>query len=330
MNISQSGGVFQPQTLEVDERIFDKNLRIIDDDDSNESHMPHFLRHDQHSMVKETKRLLPEPELPSLQVCPDPGICVKTKNVEDKKMFINVCKIQAIPPARPITEQALQSVIASEDYTADYRIPMSLGAPRVEKDKSGNDCLVCDVAVNSVWYDETMVNSLTFTTFLIHLAMEGLCDKYGDSCNMDRQNWNILKNKRYMGKQQRHVIQQRANASKIQEVLKDGSATAAPIGDMMTPTKTTSLIMPMKSTPEITLLKEPADSDEPDILIATVELPQIVTKDEISLELGQDRLLLSANDYALDIFLPFMVIPDESSAQFNHDKRVLTITMRVD
>ena len=77
---------------------------------------------------------------------------------------------------------------------------MSLGAPRSEKDKSGKDCYSCDVAVNSVWYDQTMVDSLTFTTFLVTLAMEGLCNKYGDTCNLDRQNWSILRNKRYMGK----------------------------------------------------------------------------------------------------------------------------------
>jgi hypothetical protein len=35
---------------------------------------------------------------------------------------------------------------------------MSLGAPRQEKDKSGQPCLVADVAVNSVWYSDTMVS----------------------------------------------------------------------------------------------------------------------------------------------------------------------------
>jgi hypothetical protein len=52
-------------------------------------------------------------------------------------------------------------------------------------------------------------NSLTFTTFVVNLAMEGLCDKYGDQVNLDRQNWTILKNKKYMGTLQRHHIQQR-------------------------------------------------------------------------------------------------------------------------
>ena len=57
-------------------------------------------------------------------------------------------------------------------------------------------------------YEETMVNSITFTTFVINVAMEGLCEKYGDEVNLDRQNWIILKNKKYLGTLQRHHIQQ--------------------------------------------------------------------------------------------------------------------------
>ena len=57
-------------------------------------------------------------------------------------------------------------------------------------------------------YEETMVNSIAFTTFVINVAMEGLCEKYGDEVNLDRQNWVILKNKKYLGNLQRHHIQQ--------------------------------------------------------------------------------------------------------------------------
>jgi hypothetical protein len=45
---------------------------------------------------------------------------------------------------------------------------MSLGAPREEQDKSGNACLVCDVAVNSAWFADCVENSLIFTTFVVH------------------------------------------------------------------------------------------------------------------------------------------------------------------
>ena len=134
MNTSKKvpGGFFQPQTLEVDEHIFDKNLRIVEDilGDANENP---FLKQDK---VLESNPLLPEPVLPTITIIPDPGLCVKTKNVQGTKVFINVCKIEAIPPAKPITEEALQAIILSDDYNANYKIPMSLGAPRKVRKES--------------------------------------------------------------------------------------------------------------------------------------------------------------------------------------------------
>ena len=48
-------------------------------------------------------------------------MCIKTKNVKDEKVFINLCKIQEIPPAPPLSEDKLKDIIASEDYSADFR-----------------------------------------------------------------------------------------------------------------------------------------------------------------------------------------------------------------
>ena len=57
----------------------------------------------------------------SIQVTPEPGLCVKTKNVSGEKVFVNICQIQEIPPAPPLTEERLQEIILSDDYTADYK-----------------------------------------------------------------------------------------------------------------------------------------------------------------------------------------------------------------
>lgn len=108
-------GLFQPQTLEVDENIFDKNLRIIDDHGDGDQALPLYRQ------IESRQSLLPEPELPSVTIVPDTGMCVKTKNIEGRKFFINVCKINAIPPARPISEENLQNIIANEDYSSDYK-----------------------------------------------------------------------------------------------------------------------------------------------------------------------------------------------------------------
>jgi len=321
MNTSKRvpGGLFQPQKLEISPNF--SNLKIIEDDNNVNSIMGRNIA------KGPNPKIIPDAELPSISVIPDPGLCVKTKNLEGTKVFINVCKIEAIPPAKPITEEALQSIIVAEDYNSDFQIPMSLGAPRKEQDKSGKDCFACDVAINSLWYDQTMVDSLTFTTFLVNLAMEGLCDKYGDSCNLDRQNWSILRNKRYMGKLQRHTIQQRAKMNKIEEM--DHFSTSTSAADQMKPLKSKTLITPMKDTPDIVLVKTGLESvgDNTPKLHATIALPKILNKHQLSLEINEDRLVLQSEFYFLDIFLPVDISTDDIVATFHRDKHELVIEM---
>ena len=90
-------------------------------------------------------------------------------------------------------------MIADEDYTTLWRVPMSIGEPRIVKDKAGGESLAADVAVNSTWFTETMEPSEIFTTFVFTVAMEGLGDKHPDQARLDREGWVILKNKKYMG-----------------------------------------------------------------------------------------------------------------------------------
>lgn len=119
MNSNQKipGGVFQPQTLEVDEKLFDQNLRIVDSATASLRPSNDIFS----AAAKPRNELLPEPDLPSITVVPDPGMCVKTKNINGEKVFINFCKVLSIPPPKPISEEALQDIIANEDYESDYR-----------------------------------------------------------------------------------------------------------------------------------------------------------------------------------------------------------------
>jgi len=284
--------------------------------------------------------------LPALDVTPEPGICVKTRNLAGGKVFVNVCKINEIPPARPITEDQLQKIIAEEDYATDFRVPMSLGEPRAEKDKAGGPCHCADVAVNAAWFEDTMQGSLTFTTFLVHVAMEGLCEKYGDVANLDRQNWTILKNKKYMGAVQRHRIQQRASGNKIKELpsengplirevvdsdrpLKTKGETASKASEVVRPPLAPATHRQPEQTPKFILTKEPKESDDPDFLVAEVELPGVRSVRELLVEVGEDRIVVEARKcgYLLDVFVPFEVDQDAVGAEFHRDKQVLTLTM---
>ena len=221
---------------------------------------------------------------------------------------------------RPITEDQLQNIIAEEDYATDFKIPMSLGEPREERDKAGGLCHCADVAVNAAWYEDTMQGNLTFTTFLVQVAMEGLCEKYGDVANLDRQNWAILKNKKYMGAVQRHRIQQRASGSKIKELpspRNDGgkaplirevvdaeeavvnrsanselaSKAAAVVRPLIPPPPPASTLHKPEQTPKFMLTKEPKESDDPDFLVAEVELPGVRSaRDPIQYSIEKNKL----------------------------------------
>merc|ERR1719186_534718 len=271
--------------------------------------------------------LVPDPTYPSVLATPSPGLCVKTKTDGGEKFFINLCKLNEIPSPPPITEKELEDMIEKEDYSNLWRVPMSIGAPRKETDKSGGSCWAADVAVNKKWFEDTMLASQCFTGFVITVAIEGLGDKHPSNARLDRQNWLILKNKKYLGdKVPQHRIQQRGGAG-IQEVgvnqvnyeenpdAKDSKVLIKEIDG--------------EREPKFKIVKDPVV--DPDFLVATVEMPGVRSKRELTLDMGEDRVVVEARKvgYLLDIFLPYRLNQDNCGAQFNQLTQQLTITMPI-
>jgi len=295
-------GVFQPQTLDVDESILGRALQIVDGPQTPGAAAAATRQ------AQQKESLLRE-NLPVVKVTPQPGLCVKSKNVAGDKVFINLCKISQIPPPPPLSEDKLKQIIAEEDYAADFRVPMSLGAPRAETDKSGVACKACDVAINTVWFEDVMFDSIAFTTFVVNVAMEGLCEKYGDEVNLDRQNWTILKNKKYLGTLQKHHIQQRANTPGEQAKITDMSAKDE------------------KPEMDYFIVRDPVMGTTRR-LTATVKLPGQMSKSGLELDIGEDRLVVGAPKWKpLDIFLPFKIDQAATNASFDVNDQVLTIQM---
>jgi len=320
---AKTEGLFQPQTLDVDESIINNALKIVDDGpvapSAGGGGMPFPMAAAKTGSKFNPKNpLLPTENIPVIKVTPNPGLCVKTKNIDGHKVFINVCKIQEIPPPPPLSEAKLKEIIANEDYSTDFRVPMSLGAPRDEKDKSGAKCSAADVAINAVWFDDVMFDSIAFTTFVVNVAMEGLCEKYGDTLNLDRQNWTILKNKKYLGNLQKHHIQQRANTPGEHSRITELTST----DDQIQAEKTVKF-----SQPDYVIVKEPVDAENPDALVATIQVPGQVTKSGLQLDIGEDRLVFSSRKNFLDVFLPFKIDQEFTDAQFDADKHTLVVKM---
>ncbi|ROT71195.1 PIH1 domain-containing protein 1 [Penaeus vannamei] len=107
---------------------------------------------------------------------PKPGICVKTRNEDKKKVFINVCTSEAIPAPEDITDQELIAILES-DKPSDFRVPMSIGQLHEEKDKSGEVCLAYDVVISPAFFTKMTDNPL-FHNFFMIATMEGIEEKY--------------------------------------------------------------------------------------------------------------------------------------------------------
>jgi len=316
-------GSFVPAKLDVDPSIINNKLSIVDKEDDIES----MFRQMSASTQPKIESLIPEMEYPSLLVYPKPGLCVKTRNAGGKKFFLNVCRLQEIPAPTPITEQELQRVIADEDYTTLWKVPMSIGNPREDKDKSGVECLVADVAINSKWLKETMEPSIVFTTFVITVAMEGLHDKHGEDARLDRDRWMILKNKKYHGSSAApaHRIQKRASTG-IKQI--DHKEESNKIKELNADTSS-NIDEGLQTAPLYKIEKN--RKENPTELEASVFLPGVDEINLINLDIGGDRLLLETlkTKYLLDIFLPYSIDENTCSATYRTQNHLLTIRMPI-
>ena len=327
------GGNFQPAKLDVESGILDSNLKIINDSDPLDSLFPGLAQPKKNALDS----LVPQSEYQTTQVVPKPGLCVKTKNAVGTKFFINICKLAEIPPPPPIDESELAKMIESEDYSNLWRVPMSLGAPRKEKDKSGTECMAAEVAVNSSWFDNTMLTSELFTSFVITIAIEGLGDKYGEEARLDRDGWTILKNKKFLGdKCPAHNIQVRPKAGieniEMSEVRpgevksEEFLGKSSKIQEISSSSAVESVKVKTRE-PRYKILKEP--HTDPAQLRCKFWLPGVMSSRDLSLEVGEDRIVLdcSRTKHYLDIFLPCSLDNESVGAVFTLDEQLLTVTI---
>ncbi|XP_038058926.1 PIH1 domain-containing protein 1-like [Patiria miniata] len=263
------------------------------------------------------------------KVKPVPGFCIKTKNDKKEKVFINVCTSSELPAPLDITEEELVKILDSDE--PNYRVPLSIGEGHAEMDKHGKGCSAYDVLINTSFYEKVQKSNL-FKGFLISVILEGLESKY--QILLER-NWVQLKNRKSLGTLAEHNIRAKSKP----RILEMESASGDSLGISAQEKPKASLITEVESPqeagstapePAYTIMREPVEG-HPEFLVVEIKLPGVRTTKTLSLDLGEDRVLLHAhpNRYHLDIYLPFDVDTDESGAQFNKDNKVLTLTLPV-
>uniref|UniRef100_A0A8D2Q6I3 PIH1 domain-containing protein 1 n=1 Tax=Varanus komodoensis TaxID=61221 RepID=A0A8D2Q6I3_VARKO len=228
----------------------------------------------------------------SRPIRPLPGFCLKTHTAAGEKVFVNVCRSSHIPPPPDLTNEELACLIESENAST-FRIPMSLGEPHAEVDKSGNGCTAYDVTINTSFFNKMEVRVFLSKT---HSATRG------SLCTMETRGggpWRILRNRKFMGS-----ISEQTIRTKSKPIIQEMESSSAIV-------------------PEFTIIAEPSLS-HPERLLAKICLPKMVSARSLELDLGEDRIVLQGqpNLYHLDIFVPYSIIPEESKAQFHRATKV--------
>ena len=264
-------------------------------------------------------------DVPStISILPTPAFCLKTKSVQsNEKIFINVCTSDAMKKPRDVTDEELVEIIRTQD-SSQFRVPMSLGEPRTELDRSNNACVVYDVMLHSSLYAESQRRPLMME-FLLLLTVEGLEAKYELELNREMRR---MQNIKYMGTPTEHRIRTQSKPRiEMEESEAIDSNSYSPLITEVSSLASQGVAAPK---PEYTLTKDPPN-DHPAYIVLETKLPLLRSSKHVALSVGEDRLVLTAhpNRYHLDLCLPYYVIPGQVGAQFDKKTKILTLTMSV-
>uniref|UniRef100_G3MM46 PIH1 domain-containing protein 1 n=1 Tax=Amblyomma maculatum TaxID=34609 RepID=G3MM46_AMBMU len=273
-----------------------------------------------------------KPDIKTKPIKPKPGFCIKLKDTSTgAKAFVNVCHTPELPEPRDIDDAELIHILESEDPTS-YRVPLSLGLPHEEVDKSGGQCMAYDIIINETFFHKISSNEL-FKTFLITVALDGIEDKYG--VNPDRENYVVLKNRPYVGTMPEHCIQDRKGPliSELPTSKIESAAGSSGGGDDVTATDGSAVSgdrnpVAYRGSARLDLTRHSLPGQQ-DTLVARFSLPGVVSGSSLALDMGEDhvRLISEQPKYSFDFYLPFFIDEDAAVAEFNTKHQVLTVTV---
>ncbi|KAG5467019.1 hypothetical protein LSCM1_01198 [Leishmania martiniquensis] len=116
-------------------------------------------------------------------VMPEPGFCIKTSVAGGSKVFLNICQHARIGEPVPME---LDTGDAGQQDPAEmrYRVPISCGQARPDRDKKGKPCKVYDVIVNPSTVRRCGEDH-EFRRFVAALCMQWIKQKSEPTLNAD-------------------------------------------------------------------------------------------------------------------------------------------------
>jgi len=282
-------------------------------------------------------------EVESKLVAPKPGWCIKTWLKNGEKIFINVCTSELVLKPKDLPEDEVREIVESDDPTK-FRIPMGIGEAHKEKDKTGLAADAYDIVIHPSFLEKCKQIQF-FKDFFIMLIFDGLEDKY--QVELGRE-YKILKNRKCIGtlqmqnvrnKSKPFIMEMDPTMYEMEKEMKDDytrnnvselpPTTSSEMSEISSK-RTASTSQSLYVTPTFTITHEPPQG-YPEYLVVEVELPKQMTSSSMILDVGEDCLILYANDgnYKLDIDLPCNVDNNNTGAQFNRRNKQLTVTIPV-
>jgi len=267
-------------------------------------------------------------------IVPEPGFVVKTRSEKEEKVFINVCQSSAIQKA------CMKKQLANDGTEQEgLHVPLSLGPPRLDEDKTGKPCIVYDVIVNPellVEAKEDKSGGLRAT--ICEVILQYVEQKYKQKLDYRFK----LPKLQYKGdksaipaqmvrKQKKPVIEEVSDSNDLQQKPVEAKSQVKPVAISYALFK----VMPDQSRRLVEArLSEPAECvTKPDflrfVLEADLERVTRVTKSKIMVEIGTEMVLIRVDGLylPLDVFLPFPVNSDSGKAKFAEASRKLFITL---
>ncbi|XP_016935841.1 PIH1 domain-containing protein 1 isoform X2 [Drosophila suzukii] len=282
------------------------------------------------------------PPRDSIIVQPTAGICVKSfKLNSDEKFFINVCQAPEVPAPQDVTEEELIAILESPT-PGSYRVPMSISEPRHTKDRSDKTVDVCDIAVNPKFLVK-MQKSQLFNNFFLQIVAEALSEKYNVQINMEKTI--ILNNRKFIGT----LVSHRVRNDDVQRAQPAAAGPAAITSQdtASTPDRSGKLVQEInekdaaaiKSTRQVAggsqdlqyKLRARVRDDSVDEIHAEIYLPNCVSSQEVSLDVGEDRILVESHrhGYVFDKFVNYRLQQDRAQALFDKTSKMLQIRIPV-
>ncbi|KAG0169376.1 PIH1 domain-containing protein 1 [Apophysomyces sp. BC1034] len=114
----------------------------------------------------------------TVTIQPQPGFVCKTQVTSSKNrehnvgkiVYINICHASAIPEPTLANEAEIQKALNGEP-DATYRVPLSMGQPRFEKNNAGETYLIMDACIHPQPYLRAE-RDLDYRLYILELAME--------------------------------------------------------------------------------------------------------------------------------------------------------------